>query len=59
MRLSVISLFAAAALAAPLVSAQNVQPAGGATPQPVTVSTGAAAATRRTTSPTARTSWSP
>ena len=54
MRLSVISLFAAAALAAPLVSAQNVQPAGGATPQPVTVSTGAAAATRTASAGTRR-----
>ncbi|MBQ7730431.1 MAG: LysM peptidoglycan-binding domain-containing protein [Lentisphaeria bacterium] len=51
MRFSVISLFAAAALAAPFVSAQTVQPAGGATPQPVSASSGAAnAAAARTAS---------
>ena len=51
MRFSVISLFAAAALAAPFVSAQTVQPAGGATPQPVSASSGAAnAASPRTAS---------
>ena len=50
MRFSVISLFAAAALAAPFVSAQTVQPAGGATPQPVSASSGAANAATRTAS---------
>jgi len=45
MRFSVISVFAAAVLAAPLVPAQTVQPAGGAMPQPVTVSSGASTAT--------------
>lgn len=49
MRFSVISLFAAAALAAPFVSAQTVQPAG-ATPQPVSASSGAANAAARTAS---------
>ena len=47
MRFSVISLFAAAALAAPFVSAQTVQPAAGtATPQ---TSTAASAATNTAT----------
>ena len=46
MRFSVISLFAAAALAAPFVSAQTVQPAAGATSQ---TSTAAAAATNTAT----------
>ena len=41
MRFSIISLFAAAALAAPFVSAQTVQPADSATPQPVISSTAA------------------
>ena len=41
MRFSVISLFAAAALAAPFVSAQTVQPAAGATPQASAASSGA------------------
>ncbi len=53
MRFSVISLFAAAALAAPFVSAQTVQPAAGATPQPVSAASGAtntASATNRTAS---------
>lgn len=50
MRFSVISLFAAAALAAPFVSAQTVQPAAGATPQPVSASSGAANAATRTAS---------
>ena len=50
MRFSVISLFAAAALAAPFVSAQSVQPAAGATPQPVSASSGAANAAARTAS---------
>ena len=49
MRFSVISLFAAAALAAPFISAQTVQPAG-ATPQPVSASSGAANAAARTAS---------
>ena len=49
MKFSVISLFAAAALAAPFVSAQTVQPAG-ATPQPVSASSGAANAAARTAS---------
>ncbi|MBR4716868.1 MAG: LysM peptidoglycan-binding domain-containing protein [Lentisphaeria bacterium] len=55
MRFSVISLFAAAALAAPFVSAQTVQPAG-ATPQPVSASSGAAnaAATRTASTGTRR-----
>lgn len=55
MRFSVISLFAAAALAAPFVSAQTVQPAG-ATPQPVSASSGAAnaAATRTASAGTRR-----
>ena len=50
MRFSVISLFAAAALAAPFVSAQTVQPVAGATPQPVSASSGAANAAARTAS---------
>ena len=51
MRLSVISIFAAAVLAAPFVSAQTVQPAAGDTPQPVSAATGAtAAAVTRTAS---------
>ncbi len=56
MRFSVISLFAAAVLAAPFVSAQTVQPAGGATPQPVSASSGAAnaAATRTASTGTRR-----
>ena len=56
MRFSVISLFAAAALAAPFVSAQTVQPAAGATPQPVSASSGAAhaAATRTASTGTRR-----
>ena len=45
MRFSAIFFFAAAVLAAPLVSAQTVQTAGGATPQPVSASSGAAART--------------
>lgn len=55
MRFSVISLFAAAALAAPFISAQTVQPAG-ATPQPVSASSGAAnaAATRTASTGTRR-----
>jgi LysM repeat protein len=40
MRFSVISLFAAAALAAPFVSAQTVQTAAGATPQTSTAASG-------------------
>ncbi len=44
MRFSSMFVFAAAVLAAPLVSAQTVQPAGGALPQPVTVSSGTPAA---------------
>lgn len=51
MRFSVISLFAAAALAAPFVSAQTVQPAAGATPQTST----AASATTNTAARTAST----
>ena len=56
MRFSVISLFAAAVLAAPFVSAQTVQPAAGATPQPVSAATGAtaAAATRTASTGTRR-----
>lgn len=46
MRLSVISLFAAAALAAPFVSAQTAQTAGSAAPQAASASSGASAATR-------------
>lgn len=55
MRFSVISLFAAVALAAPFISAQTVQPAG-ATPQPVSASSGAAnaAATRTASTGTRR-----
>jgi LysM repeat protein len=49
MRFPVISLFAATVLAVPLVSAQTVQPVGGAAPQPATVSPGASA-TRTTAS---------
>ena len=45
MRFSSMFVFAAAVLAAPIVSAQTVQAAGGALPQPVTVSSGTAAAT--------------
>jgi LysM repeat protein len=57
MRLSVISLFAAAALAAPFVSAQTVQSADGPEPQPVSASSGAAnnaAATRTASTGTRR-----
>ena len=58
MRFSVISLFAAAALAAPFVSAQTVQSADGAAPQPAAVSSGAAnnasAATRTASTGTRR-----
>ena len=52
MRFSVISLFAAAALAAPFVSAQTVQTAAGATPQTSTAASGVAntATTTRTAS---------
>lgn len=52
MRLSVILLFASAALAAPFVSAQTVQTAAGATPQPVSAASGVTntAATTRTAS---------
>ena len=49
MRFSVLFVFAAAVLAAPLVSSQTVQTAGGATPQPVSASSGSAA-TRTTAS---------
>ncbi len=49
MRLSVISLFAAAALAAPFISAQTVQPAG-ATPQPSTAASAATNTATRTAS---------
>ena len=48
MRFSVISLFAAAVLAAPFVSAQTVQSAAGATPQPVSAATASGAATANT-----------
>lgn len=48
MRFSVISLFAAAALAAPFVSAQAVQPAGTAAPQTSTAATASGAATANT-----------
>ena len=50
MRFSVISLFAAAALAAPFVSAQTVQPAAGATPQASAASSGATNTATRTAS---------
>ena len=46
MRFSVISLFAASALAALILSAQNVQAAAGASPQPVSASNGSAAAAK-------------
>lgn len=54
MRFSAIFVFAAAVLAAPLVSAQTVQPAAGATPQPVSAAsaTGTAAATATRTAST-------
>ncbi len=48
MRFSVILLFAAAALAAPFVSAQTVQPAGTAAPQTSTAATASGAATANT-----------
>jgi len=48
MRFSVISLFAAAALAAPFVSAQTVQSAGTAAPQTSTAATASGAATANT-----------
>lgn len=48
MRFSVISLFAAAVLAAPFVSAQTVQPAGMAAPQASTAATASGAATANT-----------
>lgn len=48
MRLSVISIFAAAVLAAPFVSAQTVQSAAGATPQTSTAATASGAATANT-----------
>ena len=50
MRFPVISLFAAAVLAAPFVSAQTVQSAADATPQPVSAASGATAAATRTAS---------
>ena len=50
MRFSVISLFAAAALAAPFVSAQTVQPAAGATPQTSTAASAATNTAARTAS---------
>lgn len=50
MRFSVISLFAAAALAAPLVSAQAVQSAGTAAPQTSTAATAATNTATRTAS---------
>lgn len=56
MRFSVISVFAAAVLAIPFVSAQNAQPAA-AQPQPVSAqaaSTGASAATRTASTGTRR-----
>ncbi len=48
MRFSVISLFAAAVLAAPFVSAQTVQSAGMAAPQTSTAATASGAATANT-----------
>ena len=55
MRLSVISIFAVAVLAAPFVSAQTVQPADGATaPQTSTAATAATAATRTASAGTRR-----
>ena len=47
MRFSVIFLFAAAVLAAPVLSAQTSQAPGGALPQPVSASAGSAAASTR------------
>ena len=44
MRFTVIFLFAAAALAAPMISAQTAQTAGGALPQPVSASAPASGA---------------
>ncbi len=56
MRLSVLSIFVAAVLAAPFVSAQTVQPAADATPQPVSAASGTASAnTAATTTRTAST----
>jgi len=46
MRFPVIFLFAAASLAAPVIFAQAVQPSAGALPQPVSASTGTAAAAK-------------
>ena len=55
MRFSVISLFAAAVLAAPFVSAQTVQPAdGAAAPQTSTAATATTAATRTASAGTRR-----
>ena len=54
MRFSAIFFFAAAVLAAPLVSAQTVQTAGSATPQPVSASSGSAAARTASSSGTRR-----
>ena len=56
MRFSAIIVFAAAVLATPFVSAQTVQTAGGATPQPVSASsaTGTAAAAKTASTGTRR-----
>ena len=54
MRFSVISLFVAAALAAPFVSAQTVQPAGTAAPQTSSAASDASAATKTASSGTRR-----
>ena len=54
MRLSVISLFVAAALAASFVSAQTAQPAAGAATQPAASGSASATATRTASSGTRR-----
>lgn len=54
MRFSAIFVFVAAVLAASLVSAQTVQTAGSATPQPVSASSGSAAARTAASSGTRR-----